>query len=101
MCLARISHSKATRSPPAKPACSVRGLRCAGEALVRVIALWGITPALLVSLFTCLLSSASLSVGLFVSPCCGGRQASWCLSCCDVSERGFEALARDKFTHSS
>lgn len=56
----RVSLWEATRSPLA----SVPGLasRCRWEALARVIALWGIAPALFVCLFTCLLWSASSSV---------------------------------------
>lgn len=49
--------SKASRSPPARPpACLLSlSLCCSGEAVARVIALWGIAPALFVCLFTCLL----------------------------------------------
>lgn len=64
-------------------AASVLGLasRCRWEAVARVIALWGIAPALFVCLFTCLLWSASPSVRLFVSPCChGAPEASFRLS---------------------
>lgn len=51
-----FSLSKATRSPACLDACLLSlGLCCRGKALARVIALWGIAPALFVCLFTCLL----------------------------------------------
>ncbi len=56
--------------PSYLPACLLSlSLCCRGEALARVIALWGIAPALFICLFTCLPSSASSSARLFESPC--------------------------------